>query len=197
MLSAPMNSVHTTFWTVAQPAHLSDLMVSRGKKSLDDFTVPARVAEGTRRIQKTLKATWSLLLLNYLCWDFKISSGSIAVPSACLQRQRVVRCSFPLLPACGVFSTTLWIQVIQLANSSSWAYQSVALACSAFHSQIGFMCKSSQLLLFMNQLQPLESFCRPLDSKISNIAVDVYKWLKCASLSNRHMTRLLNCNLLT
>lgn len=102
-------------------------MVSRGKKILDDFTVSAGVAGSTRRMQKALRATWSLLLLNYLCWDFKISSGSITVPSDCLLRQHVVHCSFPQLPV--VFSQPPWIQVIQLANSPSLAYQLVTLAC--------------------------------------------------------------------
>lgn len=65
---------------------------------LDDFTLSAGVVVSYRRMQKALKATWSLLLLNYQCWDFRISSGSAAVPSDCLQRQHVVHCSFPLLP---------------------------------------------------------------------------------------------------
>lgn len=64
------------------------------------------------------------------CWSVEATCGTLLISSA----------------ACGVFSTTLWIQVIQWANSPSLAYQPVTLACCpALDSQIDFMCYESTL----------------------------------------------------
>lgn len=111
-----------------------DLMVSRGKK---DSGWLHHVSWGGRKHQENAESPES---------NVKFAPSQLSV----LGFQNLVReyrCSFGLSveatcgtllissAACGVFLTTQWIQVIQLANSPSLAYQPVTLpCCPAFDS---------------------------------------------------------------
>lgn len=111
-----------------------DLMVSRGKK---DSGWLHHVSWGGRKHRENAESPES---------NVKFAPSQLSV----LGFQNLVReyrCSFGLSveatcgtllissAACGVFLTTLWIQVIQLANSPSLAYQPVTLpCCTAFDS---------------------------------------------------------------